>query len=166
MKQLYDTTKKLSGKYTRPERPVKDKQGNTDLGTEQQLTRWAEHFEELLNRPAPPNPQDIHPTDRDLDINCGQPTREEIRKAIKLLRNGKAAGPDDIPTEALNADLETTVEMLYPLCEKIWEEEVPADWKEGYLIKLPKKGRPQQLCQLQGNNAPVSARESLQQNPP
>ena len=24
---------------------------------------------------------------------------------------------------------------------KIWEkEEVPADWKEGYLIKLPKKG--------------------------
>ena len=31
--------------------------------------------------------------------------------------------------------------MLYPLFEKIWEvEEVPLDWKEGYLIKLPKKG--------------------------
>ena len=31
--------------------------------------------------------------------------------------------------------------MLYPHFEKIWEvEEVPFDWKEGYLIKLPKKG--------------------------
>ncbi|XP_076452167.1 uncharacterized protein LOC143287768 [Babylonia areolata] len=83
----------------------------------------------------------INPADGDLDINCGNPTREEVRKATKLLRNGKAAGPDDIPAEALKADLETTVEMLYPLFEKIWEEEeVPADWKEGYLIKLPKKG--------------------------
>ena len=48
---------------------------------------------------------------------------------------------DNILAEALKADLETIVEMLYPLFEKIWEEEeVPADLKEGYLIKLPKKG--------------------------
>lgn len=56
-------------------------------------------------------------------------------------KSGKAAGPDDIPAEALKADTETTVEMLFPLFEKIWEEEdIPADWKEGYLIKIPKKG--------------------------
>nr|KAG5689204.1 hypothetical protein BaRGS_014860 [Batillaria attramentaria] len=141
LKQLYDTTKKLSGKYSKPERPVKDKEGNAITGTEKQLDRWVEHFEELLNRPTPPNPPDIPPADADLPINCGKPSREEIRKAIKQLNNGKAAGPDDIPAEALKADIETTVEMLYPLFEKIWEEEqVPADWKEGYLIKLPKKG--------------------------
>ena len=141
MKQLYETTRKLSGKYSRPERPVKDKAGNTIQGTERQLQRWAEHFEELLNRPAPQNPPDIVPADKDLDINCEKPTREEIRKAVKLLSNGKAAGPDDIPAEALKADLETIVEMLHPLFEMIWEkEEVPTNWKEGYLIKLPKKG--------------------------
>lgn len=57
------------------------------------------------------------------------------------MKNGKAAGPDGIPAEALKADLETTAELLYPLFAKIWEEEVMlADWKEGYLIKLPKKG--------------------------
>ena len=66
---------------------------------------------------------------------------EEIRKAIKQLRNGKAVGPDNIPAEALKSDLETTVKMLHPLFRKIWEEEVvPGDWKEGYLIKIPKKG--------------------------
>ncbi|KAK3729227.1 hypothetical protein RRG08_016544 [Elysia crispata] len=31
--------------------------------------------------------------------------------------------------------------MLHPLFIKIWEEDqVPTEWKEGYLIKLPKKG--------------------------
>lgn len=89
MKQLYDTTKKLSGKYSRPERPVKDKEGNAIQGTERQPHRWARHFEELLNRPVPPNPLDIDPEDTDLDINCKKPTREEIRKAVKLLKNGK-----------------------------------------------------------------------------
>jgi len=41
----------------------------------------------------------------------------------------------------LKADLETTVEILFPLFKKIWEEEqVPTEWKEGYIKKLPKKG--------------------------
>ena len=57
------------------------------------------------------------------------------------LRSGKAAGPDEIPAEATKADIETAVNMLYSLFSKIWEkEEVPAQWKEGIIIKLPKKG--------------------------
>jgi len=32
-------------------------------------------------------------------------------------------------------------EMFYELLEKIWEEEeIPSEWKEGLLIKIPKKG--------------------------
>ena len=95
MKQPYDTTRKLSGKYGRPERPVKDKNGKTIIGKEGQLSRWAEHFEELLNRPTPPNPpppqkkKKIQPADLDLPINCEKPSRNEIRKAIMKLKNGK-----------------------------------------------------------------------------
>ena len=52
--------------------------------------------------------------------------------AIKLLKNGKAAGPDNIPVEALKTDLKMTTEMLYPLFKKIWEEEeVPTEWMRG-----------------------------------
>ena len=48
-------------------------------------------------------------------------------------------------------ETETTVEMLYPLFKKIWEEEtVPHDWKEGYLIKLPKKGDLSQCFNYRG----------------
>ena len=48
MKQLYDTTRKLNGKYGRPERLVKDKNGKTIIGKEGQLNSWAGHLEELL----------------------------------------------------------------------------------------------------------------------
>ena len=57
------------------------------------------------------------------------------------MTNGKSAGPDNIPAEALKTAIETSLELLHPLFDKIWEEEeVPIEWKEGYLIKLPKKG--------------------------
>ena len=35
----------------------------------------------------------------------------------------------------------TSTEMLYPLLNKVWEQEqVPEDWKKGHMVKLPKKG--------------------------
>jgi hypothetical protein len=63
MKELYMITKKLAGKYCRPELPVKDRQGQTITDSKQQLERWAEHFEELLNRPTPENPPNITEAD-------------------------------------------------------------------------------------------------------
>ena len=111
MKDLYLTTKKLAGKYNRPERPVKDKQGQNIADSEQLLERWAEHFEKLFNRPAPENPPDIAEAEINIDINCDPPTREEIIRAIKKMENGKAAGPDGIPEKALKADVETTADM-------------------------------------------------------
>ena len=111
------------------------------MGADKQLNRWAEHLEELLNRPAPQNQPDIQPAETDLPIDCNKPTREEIKKAIAHMKNGKVAGPDGIPAEALKVDVNTSVEMLHSLFEEIWEkEEIPAEWKEGYLIKIPKKG--------------------------
>ena len=140
MKDLYITTKKLAGKYSRPERPVKDKLGQTITDSEQLLEKWAEHFEELLNRPAPENPPDIVEAEIDIEIDYDPPTREEIICAVKM-KNGKAAGPDGIPAEALKTDVGTAADMLLPLFEKIWEqEEIPTDWKHGHIIKLPKKG--------------------------
>ena len=140
LKDLYLTTRKLAGKFQQTDKPVKDKNGNPLTSTEEQLKRWAEHFRELLNRPAPETPPEIPPAETELPINCDKPSKAEIRKAIVTLKNGKAAGPDNIPAEAIKADTETAV-ILHSLFSKIWEkEEVPAQWKEGLVIKLPKKG--------------------------
>jgi hypothetical protein len=141
MKRLYEITRALSGKNFNPSRPVKDRNGNTITNDAEQRTRWVEHFEEILNRPPPPVTPDIPPAEEPLRVNTNPPTKAEIEKAIKSLKNGKAAGPDGIPPEALKADAAATAEMLHPLLLKIWEQEqVPADWKLGYLVKLPKKG--------------------------
>ena len=141
MRKLYDITRQISGKYGKPERPVKDKDGNSILAKEDQINRWAEHFEELLNRPTPTNRPEIEPAEADLPINCEAPSKEEIRQALEKMKNNKAAGPDNIPAEALKAGTETTVELLHPLFENIWKtEKIPTQWKEGFLIKLPKKG--------------------------
>jgi hypothetical protein len=49
--------------------------------------------------------------------------------------------PNGIPAEALKTVPNTMVEILYKMFAKIWEEEeIPSEWKEGHLIKLPKKG--------------------------
>ena len=118
MKQLYDTTTKLAGKFKKSERPIRDKNGTVLTGVDKQLNRWAEHFGELLNRPRPQNQSDIQPAEEDLLINCNKPTKEEIKRAIGHIQNGKTAGPDGIPAEALKGDVTTSVEMLYSLLRK------------------------------------------------
>ena len=141
LKDLYLVIKKLSGKFQQTDKPMKDKDGDQPTTTEEQLKRWAEQFRELLNRPSPETPPDIPPAETELPISCDKPTKAEIKKAIMTLRSGKAAGPGEISAEAIKADMETVTNMLHSLFSKIWEkEEVPAQWKGGIVIKLPKKG--------------------------
>ena len=92
--------------------PIKDKEGKVLTNTDDQLKRWAEHFKELLNRPAPSTTSEIFPAEVDLDISCEWSSKQEIRRAIKHLKNGKAARPHYIPPKALKADINTTVEIL------------------------------------------------------
>ena len=146
MRIVYQTTKILSGKFSKPSLPVKDENGDNIFDPAGQLNRWQEHFKALLNRPPPENPPEILPARNDLPIDIEPPTRAEIKDAIEALRAHKAAGPDHIPPEALKADTDTSVGILHGLFNKIWNEEViPNEWKEGHLIKLPKKGISEQL---------------------
>ena len=114
--------------------------GEVITDQEDQRERWAEQFRELLNRPPPSEMHYIEPADTPLQVNKNRPGKVEIKRANKRLKNGKTAGPDGIPPKAIKEDLITSTEMLYELFGKIWETyEVPDDWKEGFLIKLPKK---------------------------
>ena len=97
-------------------------------------------FEELLNRPPPQNPPDITPAKEVLQINCERPSKADVEKDIHHMKRGKAFGPYKIPAEAIKADIENTTEILHDVFGNIWEqEEIPTEWKEGYLVKLPKK---------------------------
>ncbi|WP_353803954.1 hypothetical protein, partial [Acinetobacter baumannii] len=45
MKRLYEITRALTGKSTRPSRPIKDTNGEVLTSETSQRARWAEHFE-------------------------------------------------------------------------------------------------------------------------
>ena len=141
MKDYYDTTKKLVGKYTRTNKQVKDKEGNILTREDKQLQRWLDNFSELLNRPSPTEHHLYLRHDRNWKWNCERPSKEEIVQAVKKLKSGKAARPDNILPVALKADPYTTAGILYNLLGKIWEEEeMPNECNKSHIIKLPRKG--------------------------
>lgn len=141
---LYHITKRLTGKFSRADKPVRAKDGRLLSTQKEQLERWREHFLEILNRETIEEGETevmMEEEQEDVAISTEPPSRTEIQRAIKQLKNGKAAGMDNIAPEALKVDMGTSVEILFPLFKKIWEEEkIPSDWKKGLLIKLPKKG--------------------------
>ncbi|VDP78002.1 unnamed protein product [Schistosoma mattheei] len=112
----------MAGKYSKPERPVKDKEGRLITELQQQQNRWVEYFEEFLNKPAPMDPPDIEAAHTHLPIDVNPPTTEEISMAIRQIKSGKAAEPDNIPAEALKSDIEVTTNVFHLLFGKIWEE--------------------------------------------
>jgi hypothetical protein len=129
MRDLFENIKKLVGKYQQTSRPVKDKEGKTLYSIQEQVSRWTEHFKELLNRPVPSDPPAIQAAEEDLSIDCAVSKKDEVKKAILLLRSGIAADPDGIPAEALKADIDTATEILHKLLIKVWgNEKILKEW--------------------------------------
>lgn len=149
MRQLYKITKRLSGQRMNHNTTVKSAEGRLLTTTEEQLSRWKEHFSELLGSTNADINIDVEePRETtELPINCELPTKAEILKAIKALKNNKAAGPDNVPADILKADPNTSADILHPLITRAWENNnIPDSWKQGLIVKLPKKGDAT-LCQ-------------------
>ena len=141
LKTLYSITKTLNGKYTRSNVPVRDKEGKVLSKESEQVPRWKEHFESLLNRPDPISVPDIQAAREVLDINTDPPTLSEVKVAIKAMKSGKAGGLDGVTADMLKAEDVMTPILLRSILERIWNsEETPESWTTGLIVKLPKKG--------------------------
>jgi len=73
------------------------------------------------------------------ELSGDAPTLLEVTKTIRKLRNGKAAGPDNIQPQLLKYAEQPVTETLHALFQKVWSTgRVPADWKESLIISLYK----------------------------
>ena len=141
MKKLYEITKTLSNDKRKAINTVKDKHGNLLTEDSARKNRWREHFEEILNRPVPDDPiiEEVDDTVIE-DISIDFISKDEIRTAFKRMKNGRFGGKDEITAELLKADINTAVDWLHNIFKTIWDKEVPKTWKQGLIVKIPKKG--------------------------
>lgn len=83
--------------------PVKDQYGNLLTKDSAIKTRWLDHFETVLNRPVPPA-EDVPAAERGLDMESGESTIGEVKKAIQQLKNHKAQGEDEVFAEMIQVN--------------------------------------------------------------
>ncbi|CAG2201722.1 unnamed protein product [Mytilus edulis] len=141
MGQIYQVTKQLSGKKAKINMPIKDKNNNMLTTERDQYLRWKEHFQEVLNRKDPDELTIIPEAPIDLEIDTDPPSKQEIQKAIKSLKNKKAPGIDQLNAELFKIDPVLAADTLHPVFKKIWEQAViPNSWSEGNIITIPKSG--------------------------
>ena len=123
---------------------IRDKKGNILNGKPERLGRWKEYFEELLNVETEVSEDRIGLIAR--VEQCKElghpPTFAETLAAISTLNKGKAHGPDGIPAELLDVLSPALKRTLHEIICQIWTgaKPMPKEWKESYLIPLPKKG--------------------------
>ncbi|XP_073831890.1 uncharacterized protein [Musca autumnalis] len=144
MKGLYKIMRELSKPKMQKTKPILYDDGMLKTNKEEQLVVWKKHFEKTLNIIHDENIDDIlirrqHNTNR--GISDRPPSLIEVKNAILALKNGKAPGCDGLPAECFKVNPEATATILHNLFEHVWEtEDIPTQWKESIIIKLPKKG--------------------------
>ncbi|XP_076045668.1 uncharacterized protein LOC143027905 [Oratosquilla oratoria] len=92
----------IYGPSTHGQAPLKSKDGTTILKSDTEIgDRWKEHFEDLLNHKDAINRNVLNmiPKEAKEDSLAQIPSLDDVRNAIKAMKNNKAAGPDGIPIE-------------------------------------------------------------------
>ena len=142
-KRLYQLINSAKGGGGGVSDTLQDSTGAVIEGAEEKVVRWEEHFSQLLNRPPPVNPlkEEDLPFSGFVNLSEEVPSRDEILKAIKSARSGKAPGEDGIPPELWKHAGEVAIDCIEGLFREVWEtEKIPSGWKEAEILPLFKKG--------------------------
>ncbi|XP_072051780.1 uncharacterized protein [Amphiura filiformis] len=120
---------------------INDKDGNPLTDSCKITNRWGEYFEDLLNPSGDGDRQQQQPFHPRFQEEVDPPIlQEEVRNAIKTSPENKAAGIDDITTEAIRACGDTGVKWLTRVFNRAWEERaVPDDWQRAIIVPIWKK---------------------------
>ncbi|KAK3506915.1 hypothetical protein QTP70_031190, partial [Hemibagrus guttatus] len=107
------------GKDVQQVRVIKDRDGRVLTSEESVQRRWKEYFEELMNEEneREKRVEGVNSVEQKVD----NIRKDEVRKALKRMKSGKAVGPDDIPVEVWKCLGEAAVEFLANLFNRVLE---------------------------------------------
>ncbi|KAK3507053.1 hypothetical protein QTP70_003306 [Hemibagrus guttatus] len=126
-------------------RVIKDRDGRVLTSEESVQRRWKEYFEELMNEEneREKRVEGVNSVEQKVDKN----RKDEVRKALKRMKSGKAVGPDDIPVEVWKCLGEAAVEFLTSLFNRVLESErMPEEWRRSVLVPIFKNKGDVQSC--------------------
>lgn len=84
------------------------------------LKRWKEHFEKLLNEENAKEQQTEEAMMVDVEVESI--SEEEAKRALKNVQEGKAVGPNSIPTDVWKCVDELRVNYLTRLFDQLLED--------------------------------------------
>ncbi|KAJ2941451.1 hypothetical protein O0L34_g3669 [Tuta absoluta] len=122
---------------------IRSQDGSVIKGEECVLKRWKEYFESLFEKED--LAQEITTAEVDEIENESEIEMDEIVKALKSMKSGKAAGYDRVSVEMLKAGEGVVASQLYLLFNLCWRSgRVPSDWCKAVIVPLY-KGKGSQL---------------------
>ncbi|KAK3552541.1 hypothetical protein QTP86_014452, partial [Hemibagrus guttatus] len=133
------------GKDVQQVRVIKDRDGRVLTSEECVQRRWKEYFEELMNEEneREKRVEGVNSVEQKVD----KIRKDEVRKALKRMKSGKAVGPDDIPVEVWKCLGEAAVEFLASLFNRVLESErMPEEWRRSVLVPIFKNKGDVQSC--------------------
>ena len=128
---------------------LKNAQGNIIHSTNDMINVWKGYMEKLLNE------ENEWENDLECEVVQGQYihiSEDEIFKAIKSLKLGKAGGKSGVLSDLFKGAGDVSVKMMTDLCNMIIEEgKIPADWEQSIICPVFKgKGDPLSCSSYRG----------------
>ncbi|KAK3518215.1 hypothetical protein QTP70_033908 [Hemibagrus guttatus] len=106
------------GKDVQQVRVIKDRDGSVLTSEESVQRRWKEYFEKLIEEnEREKRVEGVNSVEQKVD----KIRKDEVRKALKRMKSGKAVGPDDIPVEVWKCLEEAAMEFLTSLFNRVLE---------------------------------------------
>ncbi|KAK3570787.1 hypothetical protein QTP86_025428 [Hemibagrus guttatus] len=134
-----------NGKDLQQVRVIKDRDGRVLTSEESVQRRWKEYFEELMNEEneREKRVEGVNSVEQKVD----KIRKDEVRKALKRMKSGKAVGPDNILVEVWKCLGEAAVEFLTSLFNRVLESErMPEEWRRSVLVPIFKNKGDVQSC--------------------
>ena len=95
--RLFKLIRDTGGRRTQVSETIWDRNGEPIHSKQQRLDRWAEYFKEQFSWPHASVVTPVSTTATPWVVSLEPPSKVEIESCIRLLRRGKAAGPDELP---------------------------------------------------------------------
>ena len=142
VRQQFQSIKNIRQSYQPRVNMIKSKDGVVLTESSSVKSRWIEYYSKLLNRPPPDVPL-VGGYDQGLPGEKEGPSAQEVQAAMQSMKKNKAPGMDEVQIEIFNAAGEETKNWITTtVMQTVWEEErMPAEWRDGELVSIHKKGQ-------------------------